>query len=111
MSKVTEGAGTEGRRLWKSITDDYDLEDHELVLLRQAVATADICADLQAKVDSGGTVVDGRVNPALPELRNQRAMLARLLTALRVPVGEREDSPQRTQHRGIRGVYAPRKIS
>ncbi len=53
-----------------------------------------------------------RANPALVELRQQRILLARLIVALRVPLGEAEDmvakGPARTQRRGARGVYAIR---
>jgi hypothetical protein len=69
------------------------LDEHELALLRQAVAVADICEDLQALVDRDGPLVasrlgEPRAHPALVELRQQRIVLTRLIVALRVPVGE-----------------------
>jgi hypothetical protein len=103
------GAGTAGKRLWKAVLDDFDLEEHELALLRQAVRVADLCEGLQACVDMDGLIVGGRAHPALVELRQQRILLARLVVALRVPMGEQEaESPQRTQYRGARGVYGIR---
>ncbi len=104
--------GTEaaGRRLWRAVLAGFDLDEHELVLLRQAVHVADVCERLRQLVDADGTVRDGRAHPALVELRQQRLLLARLVVALRVPLGEQEEeervtSPRRSQYRGLRGVY------
>jgi len=82
------------------------LAEHELTLLREAVHVADVCGQLQSLVHEDGPMVDGRANAALVELRQQRILLARLLVALRVPLGEAEDEqPARSQYRGLRGVY------
>lgn len=104
------GTGKAGRRLWRAVLDAFDLEEHELVLLRQAVRTADLCEQLQGLVDATGPLRGEKVNPALVELRLQRIVLARLVVALRVPLGEQEgeDDAKRTQYRGARGVYAIR---
>lgn len=110
MTDVTHSdpvLGAVGDRLYSSIAAEYDLGDHELTLLLEAAHTADLCADLQDLVGRDGLVLeDGRVNPAVRELRQQRLTLARLLVALRVPDPEDDDAPEgRTQRRGIRGVY------
>jgi hypothetical protein len=113
--KPPEGAQAAGRRLWRAVLNDYDLEEHELVLLRQAVRAVDACESLQALVDSEGVVVSSpqgtKAHPALVELRQQQLILARLLAALRVPLGEEGQEPKtspgrRLQRRtGVRGVY------
>ena len=104
-----KGTGTEGRKLWRAVLTEYDLEEHELTLLRQAVRVADACTELQAQVDREGLIVAGKAHPALVELRAQRILLARLIVALRVPMGEQEEgAAPRTQHRGVRGVYGIR---
>lgn len=104
-----KGSGVEGRRLWRAVLNEYELEEHELSLLRQAVRVADLCTALQDRVDAEGIMVAGRAHPALVELRAQRILLARLIVALRVPMGEREgEQSQRTQRRGTRGVYGIR---
>ena len=104
-----------GRALWASITTDYDLEQHELALLIEAVRTVDALDLLDAAVRSEGAIVDSpqgsRANPALVEARAQRVVLARLLAALRLPCGEAGDAklsarPQRRS--GARGVYGIR---
>jgi hypothetical protein len=101
--------------LWASITTDYDLEQHELALLIEAVRTVDALDLLDAAVRSEGAIVDSpqgsRANPALVEARAQRVVLARLLAALRLPCGEAGDAklsarPQRRS--GARGVYGIR---
>jgi hypothetical protein len=89
--------------LWRAVLTDYQLEEHELVLLRQAVRVADACDALQAIVDRDGLMVGGRPHRGLVELRAQQITLARLVVALRVPMG---DQGQRSQYRGARGVYA-----
>jgi hypothetical protein len=109
-------AGTKaaGRRLWRAVQDKFELAEHEETLLRQACRVADLCADLQATVDAEGPLTTTRLgetktHPAVVELRNQRALLARLIVALRVPLGDQEQSTPRTapiprvQRRGLRG--------
>ncbi len=112
------GTGPAGRHLWRAVLADYELVEHEVVLLRQAVRTTDLCDSLQSIVDAEGPMSetrlgDVRVHPALIELRQQRLALARLVVALRVPLGDQEDQPTtavsptvaRLQRRGVRGFY------
>lgn len=100
------GLGPAGSRLYGAIADSFDLGDHELSLLLQAARTADLLEDLQASVDEQGALLEGRVHPAVVELRQQRICLARLLVALRVPDPEDDEAPAgRLQRRGTRGVY------
>ncbi len=106
MISPPKGSKTAGRRLWKSVTDDYDLSGAELEILRSAVRVADALDDLAAIVVLEGVIepgVVGRAHPALVEHRQQSIALARLLSALRLP-----DSAEsaRLQHRGTRGVYS-----
>ena len=68
---------------------------------------------LQAIVDAEGPIVDDRAHPALVEVRQQRILLARLIVAIRVPMGEQDAqdaAPSRTQYRGTRGVYGIRAL-
>lgn len=117
MSTAPRHLGKAGRRLWRSIHDDFELSEHESALLLQACAVADVCADLQARVDAEGTMTrdrlgEERANPALIELRQQQVLLTRLIVALRVPLGDQEGlSDGRSQRRGTRGVYGIRGAS
>jgi hypothetical protein len=97
--------------LWRSVVENFVLDEHELVLLRQAVHVADSCDDLQRVVEAEGPLVGGRAHPALVELRQQRIVLARLIVALRVPLGDTDQETVRAQHRGVRGAYALRGVS
>ena len=107
--RAPAGTGPAGRRLWTAILSEYDLEEHELLLLRESVRTVDLLDSLEATVKAEGTVIDSpqgrKAHPAAVEARQQRIALARLLTALRLPAGE-EGGDRRPQRRGgVRGVY------
>lgn len=107
--KPPAGLRTSGRSLWCAVLDDFELDEHETLLLREACRTADSLDALQAVLDAEGPMAQSsqgiRAHPALAELRQQRVVFARLLTALRIPQGEGQ-SEGRTQERGgVRGVY------
>ncbi len=101
------GLRKSGRALWRAVMRDYELDEHETVVLREACRTADSLDGLQHLLNTEGlmgeTSQGPRVHPALVELRQQRVVFARLMTALQIPA---EDS-SRTQTRGApRGVYS-----
>lgn len=56
--KAPSGAGPAGRRLWSSVTAEFDLEEHETALLVEAVRTVDVLAELDELVRSQGAVVE-----------------------------------------------------
>lgn len=110
---VPRGTRAAGKRLWLAVTADFDLEEHELALLVEAVRTVDLLDQLDAAVKRDGPLVDSpqgvKAHPAAVEARQQKIALARLLAALRVPLGEDGDqqATARPQRRvGMRGVYA-----
>jgi hypothetical protein len=102
--------------LWSSVVADWELEEHELALLREAVRTVDQLDVLAAIVERDGPVVETktgpRAHPALVESRQLRIALARLLAALRLPDGVAGDESQRRRQRrvGARGVYSLRSV-
>jgi hypothetical protein len=116
IPRAPEGAGAAGKRLWRAVLADFELAEHELTLLRQAVRVADLCDQLQAVIKAEGPLlrVEGtpRTHPAVIELRQQRIVLARLVVALGVPLGDQEQEgppgpdPARLQRRGTRGFYS-----
>lgn len=114
--KAPRGLRAPGRRLWDSVLDEYELEEHELALLVEAVRTVDLLEQLDARVRKEGPIVASpqgtKANPAAVEARQQKIALARLLAALRLPAGEEEDTQagaRRPQRRvGARGVYGIR---
>ena len=115
--KPPTGTGAAGRRLWLSVVTDYDLAEHELAVLTEATRTVDLLDELDAAIRSEGAIVDSpqgrRANPAVVEARQSRVVLARLLAALRMPVGEAgdEQANARPRRRGPRGVYGVRRVS
>ena len=98
------GLQAEGRAFWRAIVTEYELADHELVILKEACRTIDLLDSLQAALDSDGPLQSWgegvRQHPAVPASRDHRIALARLLAALGIP-GDEEDQPRR----GSRGVY------
>jgi hypothetical protein len=84
--------------LWQSTVAEFELEEHELVLLREACRTADAVDALQAAVDGEGVLNVSpqgvRAHPALVELRAQRICFARLVAQLGLPTGEEDPDAQ-----------------
>lgn len=101
------GLKDSGRRLWKAAVDVFDLDEHELALLREACRTVDSLDALQAAVDRDGVVVQSpqgvKAHPALVEVRQQRITFARLVAQLGIPTDD--DGKAGKQHRPARGVY------
>src|SRR2546426_911772 len=97
IPRAPTGTKAAGKRLRRSVLANYDLDEHELTLLVQAVHVADLCDELEAVVRRDGPLVehDKRAHPAAVEARQQRIVLARLIVALRVPIGDQE-MPSRT---------------
>src|SRR5215204_5976092 len=111
IPKPPRGAQRAGKALWDAVVAVYELEEHELLLLREMVRTVDTLDALEARVAADGVLLDSsqgeRAHPALVEARQQRIALARLQAALRLPAGEEESGDQRRPQRrtGVRGVY------
>jgi hypothetical protein len=111
------GAGAAGKRLWRSILAEYELEEHELALLREMVRTVDHLDELHGLVERDGIMAGERLHPAMVEARQLRIALARLAAALRLPAGDEDSSDakhgtRRPQRRvGVRGPYRLRGVS
>jgi hypothetical protein len=122
VSAAPRGAKAAGKRLWRSVLQEYELEEHEAALLREMVRTVDQLDALQAAVDRDGLMVAGpgmarRVHPAAVEARQARIALARLAAALRLPAGDEDSADAKTGTRrpqrrvGVRGPYRLRGVS
>lgn len=106
--KTPPGLKAGGRKLWTSVTDEFDLAAHELTVLLQACRTVDSLDALEAIVrEEGVTNVSPqgvRAHPALVEARQQRVTLAKLVASLRIPLDD-DQQQGRTQRRvGVRAV-------
>ena len=113
MREPPTGLEAAGRALWAAVADHYDLDDHEGVLLVEAARTCDTIEQLVASAGRAVVTTKGRIRPELIELRQQRIVLARLLAALRVPLGvtdapsaENNPAPRLQRRAGVRGIYA-----
>jgi hypothetical protein len=112
-TRAPAGLAVPGRRLWASVVDRYELDEHERALLVEAVRTVDLLDRLDREVRRDGPTIDTpqglRAHPAAVEARQQRITLARLISALRLPEDDAGHKPAagRPQRRaGARGVYA-----
>lgn len=101
-----------GQQLWRSTVAEFDLNEHELGLLREVCRTADSLDALQAVVDSDGVLDESpqgrRAHPALVELRQQRICFARLVAQLGLPSGDEDSEAEKRikrQRRYTRGAY------
>ncbi|MEV0626016.1 hypothetical protein [Nonomuraea wenchangensis] len=116
VPRVPANTGPAGKRLWGDVLGAYELEEHEMALLREMVRTVDLLDDLDAVVRRDGLLVEGpkgdqKMHPAVVEARQARIALARLAASLRLPSGDEEDQAnrRRPQRRGAaRGVYGIR---
>ena len=113
--RTPPGTRAAGRRLWDSVVGPYELEQHEVTLLVQAVRTVDLLEELDAAVRRDGALVGSpqgiKAHPAAVEARQQRIALARVLAALRLPAGAPGDEAtgRRPQRRvGVRVPYGIR---
>lgn len=88
---------TAGKALWNSVQDDYELESHEIALLREACRAADELeilrkALLASEVVSTGSTGQPVVNKIFEEIRRHRDSLAKTITAMSLPADDEEDA-------------------
>jgi hypothetical protein len=96
------GLGDAGATLWRQTVDSFELAEHELVLLEQICHTLDAISILQQRLDAADVLderYNGRVHPCLPELRQQRLALGRLLRQLGIPGLEAPGKPKLRRER------------
>src|SRR5450759_1095236 len=90
---VPPGLATAGKALWQAVTVEYEIDQHELLLLREACRCADRLDRLAVEAAAGPVTVENHrgdqvAHPAMVEARQQSLTLARLLASLRLPSGE-----------------------
>jgi hypothetical protein len=105
--QAPRGTGVAGKVIWQAISESFDLEPHELAVLRQIAVVADRISDLDKAVSRDGVLIGDRAHPALVESRLQRITLGRLLAVLRLPDLE-NGRPQRRA--GFRTAYRIRQV-
>ncbi|MFF1336363.1 hypothetical protein ACFVYT_00330 [Streptomyces sp. NPDC058290] len=98
------GLGLQGSRLWAEITEENDLRVDELRILEDACREVDLVERMHVELLDARLVVKGSMgqdvaNPLVQELRQHRALVARLLAALKLQddeSGEARDGQART---------------
>jgi hypothetical protein len=114
-ARTPPGLGTSGKKLWRSVVCEYELQVHEEILLLEASRCADRLDRLAEEAAKGAVTVrnikgDEVAHPAMVEARQQGAALSRLLASLRLPSGD-EGQLGRPQRRGAaRGSYGIRGV-
>ncbi|MEV8081134.1 P27 family phage terminase small subunit [Pseudarthrobacter oxydans] len=88
--------GKRGKAYYSQILEDYELEESEVQILLEAARTLDEVEALKAAVSELGVTTKGStgqvvVNPALAEMRQARAMFARLVHQLDLPADEEDE--------------------
>jgi hypothetical protein len=113
---MDDALGARGKRLWASLVAQDASLDVESYPLREVALTACRTADRVEQLETLAVVVEpvvqGKagpmIHPLLAEVRQQSALLARLIAALRLPD---EATGKRPQHRQVRGVQQPAAVS
>jgi phage terminase small subunit len=91
-----KGLGGAGKRLWRQVVDEFELNPVEMTLLGQACPLVDQLERLNAQVVAEELVTTGSMgqpaaNPLLDAIRKHTDTLNRLFVAMRVPTqGEAE---------------------
>jgi hypothetical protein len=95
-----------GKKLWNRVLRDFELADHEELVLLQACRIADNLDRLQLEMTGTSLVIDSsqgsRIHPALVEARQQSLALAKVMASLRIPFGDEDAQPQKRS--GVRGA-------
>ena len=66
-TRPPRGTGPAGREIWAAISGSFELEPHELQVLRQVATVADRIEQLDKLVTRDGVLIEGRTHPAPPE--------------------------------------------
>ena len=99
---MAESAGQAlSRTIRRGLPPGVELDEREEALLAAAARQADAVQALEADVAERGYVVGSRLNPSVPEARQGRTALARLLGGLDLP-----DSHSLTEIRAGRAAHA-----
>jgi hypothetical protein len=110
IPRPPKAAGPSGRRLWRAVQEQYELDEHERALLVALVRQVDRLDELEGLIEAEGLVVEGhgtvKIHPAVVEARQTAIAVARISASLRLPSGDVDAEPSRGQRRGAaRGVY------
>lgn len=88
--------GVRGLELWHDVLTDHDLRTDELRVLEDACREVDLIERLEEGLQGAPLVVNGSqgqpvANPIVQELRQHRALVSRLLAALKLSDDEQQE--------------------
>ena len=110
--RTPAGLRRAGRALWRSVTADFEMAEHEAAQLAEACFARDRIEQLREQVNRDGLMIGSsqgvKLHPGVAEIRAQQLALARLLATLGVPPLADDQLPP---SRGVRGVYGLRGVS
>ncbi|MHC6213874.1 hypothetical protein [Rhodococcus ruber] len=99
--RMPRGLGTEGQKLWRTILEEFDMDNEpgKLRVLQDACRVADTIAELEAGLRGQPLTVKGSqgqsvIHPLIAEARYQRGLLAQLLSKLGLPDADPEVAEQ-----------------
>lgn len=95
--RAPAGLAARGRRLWRAVAADFDLELDERELLTEACRSLDTCERLEEALRGAPLTTKGSrgqvvAHPLAAELRSERLLVARLLAQLELPDDDGEGS-------------------
>lgn len=123
--RAPKGLQSRGRRLWRQVFEQGDLDPAQVVILEEACRLADRLDELDSVIQGKGVLnlmqfrlelgsgdgsedspvkVEVKFNNVLGEARQQQNVLKQLLVSLRLP----DEAGVRPQKRGARGAYQPK---
>lgn len=112
IPRPPRGAGPSGRRVWRAVLGEFELEEHERSLVTALVRQVDRLDALEALIAEEGLTVTGhgtvKMHPAVIEARQSAIAVARISAALRLPAGEQDEAQGASgqqRRTGARGVY------
>ncbi|MFG2596698.1 hypothetical protein [Streptomyces sp. NPDC048462] len=96
LNEPPEGLGPQGMTLWQEIGEVFELRVDELRILGDACREVDLIERMHVALLDAPLLVKGSMgqevaNPLVQELRQHRALVARLLSALKLPDDEEQE--------------------
>lgn len=90
--------GPAGAAIYRSITDDFDLQEHERFQVEQAARLADEIERLRGELEAAPLIVKGSqgqpvAQPLIEATRSHRLALTRILASLKTPAPEADAAP------------------
>ncbi|MFI5670467.1 hypothetical protein [Streptomyces sp. NPDC051704] len=102
LPEPPDGLGRRSARLWEDIVEGQELRTDELRVLEDACREVDLIERMHAELQGAPLVVKGSMgqdvaNPLVQELRQHRALVARLLGSLKLSDEDGEEYDARAR--------------